>query len=167
MADRDRLRASLRAVVVRILSELGFDLTPLYPARVAVDHGDGTVDVVPDDAAIDGQQGVPVRTGSPGQTATVPAGARLRMGFDARDGTRPYAALWDQGTTPLTWTQTAVDVASVDAGSIQLGAAAGVVARDGDAIEIWIPNPTPPPDEIVLTTGYLRVISLVKSRVKA
>lgn len=167
MAERDRLLGTFGALVERILDRLGYTFGSLYPARIVHDHGNGLVDVVPDDAALDGQQLVPLRMGAPGQTVTVPSGARLRMGFDARDEKRPFAALWDDGTTPLTWTQTATNLVTLDADAIALGAADGVVARDGDAIEIWIPNPVPPPDEIIVMTGFLRVISPVKSKVRA
>lgn len=167
MADRDRIAGSLRALVERWLADLGFLFGALYPARVATDHGDGTVDLEVDDDDLDDHQHVPVRLGAPGQSVTVPAGARLRLGFDARDGGRPFAALWDRGTEPLTWEQRAEDAITLDADAIDLGAAAGVVARDGDAIEIWVPNPAPPPDELVVMTGFLRVISVTKSRVRA
>jgi hypothetical protein len=167
MAERDRLLGTFGALVERILDRLGYTFGALYPARIVHDHGNGLVDVVPDDAVIDGQQQVPLRMGAPGQTVTVPSGARLRMGFDVRDPSRPFAGLWEDGTTPLTWSQKASDLVTIDADAIDLGAAAGVVARDGDAIEIWIPNPVPPPNEIVIATGYLRVISLVKSKVRA
>ncbi len=167
MVETDRIKAALRSLVVRVLTELGFDFTQLVPARVVKDNGNQTVDVTSDLDSVDGQQGVPVRQGSPGQTMVVQPGARCRMAFDGRDGAQPFVALWDAGVDPVSWTQRATDTIIMDADDIELGEAAGVVARDGDAIEIWIPNPLPPPNEIVIATGYLRVISAIPSKVKA
>ena len=103
------------------------DYHRIWPARVVSQHGDGTLELYPDDEWLRGAGGlnrVPIRHGLPGTTLTVTAGARVRVGFEAGDPKRPYAALWD--------TDAAFTV-------IQLGGTTGV-ARLGDSVdcgELW------------------------------
>lgn len=113
--------ASLKAIVDRILGRR-LDMLALYPCRVASQNSAGLLELTPDDDRIKGfgLQAVPIRHGLPGFTCRVPAGARVRVGFDAGDESRPFALLWDEG-----------DVTSVtfDGGS------AGV-ARVGDEVRV-------------------------------
>lgn len=73
------------------------DYLALYPATVAKQAGDGALELVPDDPRIKGFGLLPlrIRNGLPGLKVTVPSGARVLIGFEAGDPTRPYAALWD------------------------------------------------------------------------
>lgn len=77
------------------------DNTTPWPCRVVKQNPDGTLELQPDDQQLRGAGGlnrVPIRHGLPGVTGvSVPKGTRLRVHWDARDGGRPYAALWDEG----------------------------------------------------------------------
>lgn len=104
-ASPDKLRTEARLNSVN--SSLGkflqliqreIDYTKRYPARVSLVNGDGTIQVVPDDQRVrgNGLDRVRVRSGVPG-TITPKKGARCLLGFDAGDGSRPYAEGWDDG----------------------------------------------------------------------
>jgi len=70
-----------------------------WPARVVSQSGDGTLELVPDDASIAGAglKRVPIRLGVPG-SVTVPKGARVGLQFDGGDPSRPVAVAWDDAT---------------------------------------------------------------------
>ena len=95
------------------------DYHAFYPARVVAQRGDGTLDLVPDDSArVAPCTGVPIRTGLPGVTLTVPTGARVLLGFEAGDPARPVATLWDASTVT----------------TVKVNGAATKAARDGEAV---------------------------------
>lgn len=74
-------------------------LSGLYPCRVVGQSADlSTVDLIPDDTAIRGQglNGVPVRYGLPGIRCRIKTGARVRLGWDSADPSRPFAAVFDR-----------------------------------------------------------------------
>jgi len=99
----------------------------LYPCTVEAQAADGTLDLTPDDEAIRGTglQAVPIRHGLPGVRVKVKQGARLLLGFEAGDPTRPFAALWEPG---------AIEEISIDGGTKP-------VARAGDAATcFWPPS---------------------------
>lgn len=66
-----------------------------YPARIVTQHGDGTVDLSPDSAAVPSLTGVPLRLGVPGLRVELHANQRCRLHFDGGSPQRPYAALSD------------------------------------------------------------------------
>lgn len=71
-----------------------------FTAQVIRQAADGTLDLLPDDLRIrsQGLQGVPIRHGLPGVTVEVLPGGRVLLAFDGGDPSRPYAALWHEGT---------------------------------------------------------------------
>lgn len=81
------------AVIRRALRRV--DYLALYPARVVSQSAAGLLDLVPDDARVPSCGGVPIRYGLPGVVVTVPAGARVLLGYEAGDPSKPVATLWD------------------------------------------------------------------------
>lgn len=96
------------------------DRLALYPARVVHQQTDGTLDLVPDDSRISPCQGVPLRLGIPGATATVPDGGRVLLGYAGGDPRQPIATLWESGE---------VTVLAINGGSRK-------VARVADAVNV-------------------------------
>jgi hypothetical protein len=84
------------------------------------DHGDGTLDLLPDDPRVRGTglSRVPIRHGLPGVTVRVVTGSRVLLGFVEGDPRKPYASLWQPGS---------IEEVSFDGGT------AGV-ARIGDIV---------------------------------
>jgi hypothetical protein len=110
------VRRLLEAINAIVESTVGrkLDYHALYPCSVATQAADGTLDLIPDDARIKGSgtSGIKLRHGLPGFVATVPAGARVLMGFEAGDPKRPYAMAWDAGSvTSVTFDGGSEDVA--------------------------------------------------------
>ncbi len=105
------------------------DYSRMYPGRVVAQNPDGTLQIVLDDPKVkgNGQDRVPIRTGLPGFEVKVSEGAKVSVGFDAGDPSRPYAALWD-GTG---------SVQSVEFKPSGLGAP---VCRVGDSFQLMIPT---------------------------
>lgn len=101
-------------------------LSRTYPARVVQQNADGTLQLLPDDDKVKGGglDRVPIRYGLPGFTATVPAGTRVRVGFDAGDASRPWAALWDEG----------------DVTAVVFDGGTRPVAREGDLVKVFFPS---------------------------
>lgn len=125
--DLDRLTDAVRKIVDALFGPR-LDLLALYPA-VAVSQSGNSVDVTPDDTRIPGIQGVPIFSGTPGVTATVPDGTRVLLGFRGGDRRLPYVAMWE---TVSPRPQESV----IDADAIKLGAnALKGVARLGDAVQ--------------------------------
>lgn len=60
-----------------------------------------TVDVVPDDLRMPAMGGIPLRSGIAGGKVRIAMGSHLMLGFESGDPSRPFAALWDGGTTTL------------------------------------------------------------------
>jgi hypothetical protein len=87
----DALKSFLGPVERRIL------YSRVYPARVVKQNGDGTLQVMPDDAAFKGAglDRVPIRLGVPG-SVQIPAGARVGVEFEGGDPQRPIAS-WFHG----------------------------------------------------------------------
>jgi hypothetical protein len=69
-----------------------------YSARVVKQNGDGTLQVLPDDAQFKGSgvDQVKIRLGVPG-TATVPKGARVELQFEGGDPQKPIATAFFNG----------------------------------------------------------------------
>lgn len=95
--------AGLLATIERVVRAIVGDTKYFkqWPCTVQGQEGDGPLDLLPDDAEIAGPgglQGVPIRHGLPGITVEVETGARVLLGFEAGDPSRPYAALWENAT---------------------------------------------------------------------
>lgn len=91
-AGASGLGAAVDAVVRRALRRV--DYLARYPARVVGSHADGSLDVHPDDARVPAAQAVPYRS-LPGVTYTVPTGARVLLGYEGGDPSRPFVDLWE------------------------------------------------------------------------
>lgn len=76
----------------------GVDWLALYPAKVLVQRADGTLDVVPDSGRLPPLVAVPVRVPVPGARLSVPAGARVLVGFEGGEQARPVAQLYEAGS---------------------------------------------------------------------
>lgn len=111
----EELRAQVSAFVRAVTAR--FEHAVLYPATVRAQAGDGTLALELDPGApVPSLVGVPIRHGLPGVTAVVVAGgARVRVGFDGADPSRPFAVLWDAGNaTSLTFNGSTRRVARTD-----------------------------------------------------
>lgn len=112
-----RLLDSISRLVAALTRRV--DYLAHYPARVVEQRADGTLDLIPDDSArVAPCTGVPIRTGLPGVAVTVPSGARVLLGYEAGDPSRPVATLWEAATV----TTLAVNGSSTKA------------ARDGESV---------------------------------
>ena len=93
----DRIKSALARMVKTFAARL--DYLALYPARVvSMDVGAQTVEIKPDDERVPDLADVPLRHGLPGIEVEVESGARVLLGFEGGDPTRPFAMLW-QGET--------------------------------------------------------------------
>ena len=100
------LSDTMRDLVRRALSLLpgafpSVDRLALYRATVQACASDGsTVDISPEARHLGPMQGVPVRVGLPGATATMQSGAIVLVGWEAGDPMRPYAVpAWEAGAS--------------------------------------------------------------------
>lgn len=115
----DRVKQALRELIRQLVGNQ-IDYAKMWPASVVSQAGDGTLEVVPDDERIRGLglKRLPIRHGLPGTKVKVPKNARVRVGFDAADPKRPYAAVWDEGAVT----------------EIQLANGTQAVTRQGDMV---------------------------------
>ena len=86
-------KAWLAVIVETVMRRV--DYHALYVARVVTQHGDGTIDVVPDTDKIPPMTEVPIRYGLPGISAKVKPGARVLIGFEGGEASRPIATVWE------------------------------------------------------------------------
>lgn len=91
---RERLKQALR----EITRDGRIDYQALYPARVLKDHGDMTLDLRPDLAALPELERVPLRLPVPGAFVKVRPGARVLLAFERGDPSQPAAHLWQVGS---------------------------------------------------------------------
>lgn len=126
---RNALRAeahltSLRSSIASFLGGIrrAINYSRLHPARVAAQNADGTLQLVPDDANMraSGIDKVPIRHGLPGIKVKVPSGARVRLGFDDGDPSKPFAAVWDTGAVT----------------EVQFDGGTQPIARNGDLVQV-------------------------------
>ncbi len=115
------------------------DPLALYPARVVSQQDDGTLDVKPDDTRWGpGLSRVPVRHGLPGVSVRVRQGARILVGFEGGDITRPFASLWEPGSLDTLTVEASVKLLlkapSVVAAEVE--GDARPVARVGDLVKV-------------------------------
>lgn len=125
--------ARLVAALTRRVDYLG-----MYPARVVQQRADGTLDLAPDDPRLPSCQAVPIRYGLPGVRATVPAGARVLLGYEVGDPARPVATLWELGSI------TTLAVSGGTSPAARQGHAVSVTIPAG-AVMVAAPGPFPPP----------------------
>jgi hypothetical protein len=91
--DTDRIKSGFVAILRGILSKV--DYLALYGATVVSQAADGTLELLPDDERVPGAAKVPIRHGLAGVHVKVPAGARVLMGFENGNASKPFAALWE------------------------------------------------------------------------
>lgn len=139
-ANLDRLKAGLAAVVNGLLYRV--DYLALYPAKVNAQAANGTLDVTPEDTRLPGMAGVPLRLGLPGCKATVQAGGRVLLGFEAGDPRRPVATIWDAAT---------VTKLEVNATEVVFNAGTKEVARKDDGISAGTLSGTCPAGAVSFT----------------
>lgn len=110
------------------------DYSRQYPSTVSAQRADGTLQLVPDDARMKGSgvDKVRARHGLPGFKVKVLPGARVMLGFDNGDPTKPFAALWDEDGA------SAID--SIEFTKDGLGAG---FARIGDSVTVFAPTLIP------------------------
>jgi hypothetical protein len=96
--DLDRPKKALAAFIRWVMRDVTYHR--LYPATVQRQDTDGTLDLYPEDPAIQGTglSKVRIRHGLPGVTVKVPTGANVLLGFENGDPAKPYAALWNSGS---------------------------------------------------------------------
>lgn len=155
------LANSLAAIARREVAR--FDYNALYPAEVQAQRGDGSLDLRLLGDAMVAPPSVPIRIGIPGVSVKVIPGARVLLGFEAGDPSRPYAALWGEdslkeltikASVKVTIEAPSVDVsattATVDAQSVTIAGGLQGVARVGDSVQAG-------PFAGVITSGSLKV----------
>jgi hypothetical protein len=111
--ELDRLKESIVAIVRSVFPSI--DALALYPAKVLGQNGDGSLELQPDDARIAGLSNVPIRYGVPGVKATIASGARVLLGFEGGDRSKPVATLWESASvTRLVVSAGAIELAGAD-----------------------------------------------------
>lgn len=132
----DRLKQSIAAVVDSLVGRR-LDYQALYPCTVVVQDALERLELLADDERVRGAGivAVPIRHGLPGVTVKVAPGARVLLGFEAGDPTRPYAALWDPSSL-VEVKVTASALARVEAPVVELATTPRLaVARQTDPVQ--------------------------------
>lgn len=174
MTNQNDTGSWFRALVESVVRRT--DYHALYVARVVAQGADGSLDVIPDNDKMPGMTGVPIRYGVPGLSAKVKAGARVLVGFEGGDPSRPIATVWESAAlTELRITSEARVV--VDCPSVELGAEGGApLARLGDVVEVLFPpgaivggvvGGAPFTGPIIITDSLVGVITSGAARAKA
>lgn len=119
MPDFGRLIGAFKAAVDALTSRV--DYHAMYPCTVVAQDGN-ELELLPDDAKVRGfgVGSVPIKPGAPGYEFEVPEGARVLLGFEAGDPSRPYCSLWESATD--------VDTITFDGGSED-------IARTNDSVD--------------------------------
>jgi hypothetical protein len=144
----DRLKAGLAAFVRAQFPRI--DYYAGYWSRVVSQNGDGTLELIPDDARIPGRSNVPIRYGVPGVKATISPGARVLLEFAAGDPSKPFATVWESASvTKMEVTATEIifnggilpvaKETSPLSGTAGPYALAGIVAVGGGSLMIKVP----------------------------
>lgn len=126
MDTRGVIDAVIRIVEARFGPRI--DVLAAYPARVASQASDGTLDVVPDSPKVPPLTGVPIRYGVPGVSAKVAAGARVMIEFAGGDPRQPMATIWESA---------AVTEITITATKVKLGGDRPI-ARRGDPVTVML-----------------------------
>lgn len=90
----DRVKTYLARVIDGVMRRV--DWYAWYPARVLAQGSDGLLELKPDNPRIPGLSKVPLRLGLPGTRVNVLSGARVLVGFEGGEPSRPVAALWER-----------------------------------------------------------------------
>jgi hypothetical protein len=164
---QDKPTALIDAAERRV--DLSIAYSRLYPAKVVAQDADGTLHLYPDDERMRGSglTGVPMRHGVPGLTVRVAVGEYVMLGFEGGQPSRPYAALWPDGSSVESLTLHGLEVdasgnvtlpgnltvrgnvtaAELSNGTITLGDHVHAVVAVGSPTDVGIPPvpPTPTP----------------------
>jgi hypothetical protein len=157
----DAVLGEVSSFVRRLLRRLPLYL--LFPGKVVSQDASRRVDVLPDDQGELGQSGfsgIRLVLGLPGWQAKVPAGARLRLLWDAADPARPAAGLFDEagpvtelrfdgGTKPIARVDDSTDNGQLYAQTVNVSGVDVLVAIfwRPDSASSWTPVvalPAPP-----------------------
>ena len=92
MTFSDKAKGALIALIKQVVAK--YDYACLWPCTVVSQNADTSLELRPDDAALPGLSSVPIWS-LPGTTVKVAPGARLRVGFDGADPSKPFAALFE------------------------------------------------------------------------
>lgn len=96
MTNADRIKRGLARFVLATMPLT--DYHALYPATVRGQNSNKTLELVPDKTSIPPLSSVPIRAGIPGAVITLQSGARVLLGYENGDPSKPYAGLWGDGT---------------------------------------------------------------------
>jgi hypothetical protein len=102
------------------------DYLARYTAVVVAQTGDN-LSCKPDDSRLPTLVGVKLRYGIPGLVLQVAPGARVLIGFDAGDPTKPFAELWST-TVPISLALTAATSVTLAAPTITMSGALAIGA---------------------------------------
>ncbi|HEU4403797.1 MAG TPA: hypothetical protein VFS43_00675 [Polyangiaceae bacterium] len=164
----DRLKRALVSIIDARLRARGVDYLALYPARVAAQNVDGSLELVPDDPRFKGLSRVAIRPGLPAVTLEIEKDSRVLFGFEGGDRSRPYASIWDASVVKSMTIRAATKVVVI-APSVELGDEGGSpVARVGDTVACVLPPQMPvsgvmtvPPAPPAAFSGMLTVVDPV------
>lgn len=120
----ERLHAIVEAIIGPRL-----DYRAAYPSRVAAQHADGSLDLVPDSSRVPACTKVPIRYGVPGVTAKVAVGSRALLEFAEGDPSKPVATLWESAS---------VTEVTIRGTKVRLGDGDRRVAAEGDAVAVFV-----------------------------
>lgn len=120
------------------------DLYAFYPAEVAAQNDDGTLEIKPLHKKLKGLSRVPIRYGVPGFRAKVRQGSLVLLGFEAGEPEHPYATAF-QNDSIEELTITASSKVVVRAPQVFLGDEQGAapLAAVGDLVEFALPPLAP------------------------
>ncbi len=152
MADLDRLRSALAAVVQQLTGHT--DYHAAYLAEVRGQNADFTVELRPESPRLGDFSRVALR-GLPGVQVRVKQGARVLLGFENGDPARPYAALFSADSLQeiVVTAETKIVLKSPSTIVAQTEGNARRVARMGDLVKMTFVNGAPgTPNEAV---GYI------------
>jgi hypothetical protein len=152
MADLDRLRGALAALVQQLTGHT--DYHAVYLAEVRGQNPDFTVELRPESPKLGDFSRVALR-GLPGVQVRVKQGARVLLGFENGDPSRPYAALFNADSLQeiIVTAQTKILLKAPSTVVAQSEGLAKRVARMGDLVKVTgICGPPGAPVEFV---GYI------------
>lgn len=135
MADLDRLRSALAAVVQQLTGHTDFHA--VYLAEVRGQNDDLTVELRPESPRLGDFSRVPLR-GLPGVQVKVKKGARVLLGFENGDPARPYASAFSADSLQeiVVTAETKITLRSPSVIAAEVEADARPVARVGDLVKV-------------------------------
>lgn len=152
-AEEDPIRAGLASIIDERIRLAGVDYLALYPARVVVQRSDGTLDVQPDSPRIPPMTERPYRGPVHGARLTIPAGARVLVGFASADLRAAYCLPAYEPGGGGHKAAARVDDLVVANTSMQAWIAAAQVVLTAAATLTMTPAPTAPTDFGKISTG--------------